>query len=73
MSTLISANLFELLRARAPSLETIALENPEGTSLSYGDLFARAGRCKYSFRGVQRQCGAENARSASRILFMTNL
>ena len=43
MSVSTSANLFELLRDRAPSLEKVALDNPERASLSYGELFARAG------------------------------
>jgi malonyl-CoA/methylmalonyl-CoA synthetase len=38
-----SANLFELLVARAPRLEKVALESADGPSLSYGELYARAG------------------------------
>ncbi len=40
----MSANLYEILRSRAKDLEKIALENPEGPSLTYGELFARSGR-----------------------------
>ncbi len=40
---MISANLFELLQARAPRLDKPALEIPDGRSLSYGELFAASG------------------------------
>src|ERR1700733_12207214 len=40
----VSANLFEILVARAPRHDKIALESPDGLSLSYGELYARAGR-----------------------------
>jgi malonyl-CoA/methylmalonyl-CoA synthetase len=39
-----SANLFELLVGRAPRLDKVALESADGPSLSYGELYARAGR-----------------------------
>ena len=41
---MISANLFELLQARAPRLDKPALESEGGRSLSYGELFAASGR-----------------------------
>jgi malonyl-CoA/methylmalonyl-CoA synthetase len=44
VSTPNSANLFELLVARAPRLDRIAIESPDGATLTYGELFARAGR-----------------------------
>jgi malonyl-CoA/methylmalonyl-CoA synthetase len=40
----VSANLFEILVARAPRLDKIAIESADGHSLSYGELYARAGR-----------------------------
>ena len=40
----MSANLFELLQARAPRLDKPALESEGGRSLSYGELFAASGR-----------------------------
>jgi malonyl-CoA/methylmalonyl-CoA synthetase len=39
----MSGNLYDLIRARAPAAEKIAIEAQDGLSLSYGDLFARAG------------------------------
>jgi malonyl-CoA/methylmalonyl-CoA synthetase len=39
-----SANLFDLIRERAPSLDKLAMEAPDGLSLTYGELFARSGR-----------------------------
>jgi malonyl-CoA/methylmalonyl-CoA synthetase len=44
MSQPVSANLFEILVARAPRLDKPALESAGGHSLSYGELYARAGR-----------------------------
>jgi malonyl-CoA/methylmalonyl-CoA synthetase len=44
LSEPISANLFELLQARAPRLDKTALKSPDGRSLSYGELFAASGR-----------------------------
>ena len=44
MSQPVSANLFELLVARAPRLDKVALDSADGPSLSYGELYARAGR-----------------------------
>jgi malonyl-CoA/methylmalonyl-CoA synthetase len=41
---LISANLFDLIRAAAPDLEKQAMESPDGLSLTYGELFTRSGR-----------------------------
>ena len=40
----MSANLFDLIRAATPSLDKLAMESRDGLSLSYGELFARAGR-----------------------------
>src|SRR5271170_6954393 len=40
----VSANLFEILVARAPRLDKIAIESADGHSLSYGALYQRAGR-----------------------------
>jgi malonyl-CoA/methylmalonyl-CoA synthetase len=39
----MSVNLYDLVRARAPALDKLALETADGPSLSYGALFARAG------------------------------
>ncbi len=40
----MSANLFELFLARAPRLDKLAFDAPDGMSLTYGELFERAGR-----------------------------
>jgi len=40
----MSANLFDLLHARAPRRDKLAIDAPDGPSLTYGELFARAGR-----------------------------
>ena len=40
----MSANLYDLIRARAPRPDRIALDPPGGVALSYGDLFERAGK-----------------------------
>src|SRR5260370_187419 len=40
----MSANLYDRIRAAAPSLDKAAMDAPDGLSLSYGELFARAGR-----------------------------
>ena len=40
----MSANLHDLLRQRATDIAKTALETPNGERLSYGDLFAQAGR-----------------------------
>ncbi len=40
----MSANLFELFLARAPRLDKLAFDAPDGMSLTYGALFERAGR-----------------------------
>jgi malonyl-CoA/methylmalonyl-CoA synthetase len=37
-----SANLFDLVAARAPNPEKLALETADATSLTYGELFARS-------------------------------
>jgi malonyl-CoA/methylmalonyl-CoA synthetase len=44
----MSANLFELMLARAPSLEKMAMESPDGASLTYGQLFERSGRAAHA-------------------------
>ena len=44
LSLSASANLYDVIVSRAPRLDKIALENPDGPSLTYGELFARAGR-----------------------------
>jgi malonyl-CoA/methylmalonyl-CoA synthetase len=44
LSQPVSANLFEILVARAPRLDKVALDSADGPSLSYGELYARAGR-----------------------------
>jgi malonyl-CoA/methylmalonyl-CoA synthetase len=40
----MSANLFDLFLARAPRLDKLAFDAPDGMSLTYGELFERAGR-----------------------------
>jgi malonyl-CoA/methylmalonyl-CoA synthetase len=40
----MSANLFDLMLARAPRPDKLAMDSPEGLSLTYGQLFERAGR-----------------------------
>ncbi|MGD0641966.1 MAG: AMP-binding protein, partial [Roseiarcus sp.] len=40
----MSANLFDLFLARAPRLDKLAFDAPDGASLTYGALFERAGR-----------------------------
>jgi malonyl-CoA/methylmalonyl-CoA synthetase len=40
----MSANLFDLLLERAPRGDKLAIDAPDGLSLSYAELFARAGR-----------------------------
>ena len=40
----MSANLFDLLLERAPRRDKLAIDAPDGLSLSYAELFARAGR-----------------------------
>jgi malonyl-CoA/methylmalonyl-CoA synthetase len=44
----VSANLFEILTARAPRLDKLALESPDGASLSYGELYARSSRAAWA-------------------------
>lgn len=39
-----SANLFDMLLARAPDPARLAIETPEGRRISYGELYAAAGR-----------------------------
>jgi malonyl-CoA/methylmalonyl-CoA synthetase len=40
----MSANLFDMILARAPRLDKLALDAADGASLTYGDLFDRASR-----------------------------
>jgi malonyl-CoA/methylmalonyl-CoA synthetase len=40
----MSANLFDLIHSLAPNLDKMALESPDGLSLTYGQLFERSGR-----------------------------
>ena len=40
----MSANLYEILRARAKNPAKTAIETPDGARISYEELFARAGR-----------------------------
>jgi malonyl-CoA/methylmalonyl-CoA synthetase len=40
----MSANLFDLLLERAPRRDKLAIAAPDGLSLTYAELFARAGR-----------------------------
>jgi malonyl-CoA/methylmalonyl-CoA synthetase len=39
----MSANLFDLIRAAAPDLDKLAMDAPDGMSLSYRQLFERSG------------------------------
>jgi len=40
----MSANLFDLLLERAPRRDKLAIDAPDGQSLTYAELYARAGR-----------------------------
>ena len=40
----MNANLHDILRARATDLDKAAMETPDGARISYGELYARAGR-----------------------------
>ena len=40
----MSANIFDTLRARVTDPGKTAIETPDGARISYGDLYARAGR-----------------------------
>jgi malonyl-CoA/methylmalonyl-CoA synthetase len=51
----MSANLYEAFLARAPRRDKCALEAADGLSLSYGELFARAGRAAQALI----DCGVE--------------
>ena len=51
----MSANLYEAFLARAPRRDKLALEAADGLSLSYGELFARAGRAAQALI----DCGVE--------------
>jgi malonyl-CoA/methylmalonyl-CoA synthetase len=52
---LTSDNLFDLIRAAAPDLDKMAMETPDGLSLTYGQLFERSGRAANALiaRGVE--------------------
>ena len=39
----MSANLFDLIRASAPDLDKMAMESPDGLSLTYRQMFERSG------------------------------
>ncbi|HLW93089.1 MAG TPA: AMP-binding protein, partial [Roseiarcus sp.] len=41
----MSANLYDIIRARAPRLDKMAMEAEPGLSLTYGEFFERVGRC----------------------------
>ena len=43
-----SANLFDLVAARAPNPEKLALETADATSLTYGELFARSAQAAHA-------------------------
>ena len=51
----MSANLYDLFLSRAPRRDKLALEAEGGLSLSYGELFARAGRAAQALI----DCGVE--------------
>lgn len=40
----MSANLYDIIRSRAPRLDKIAMDCADGPSISYGELFARVGQ-----------------------------
>jgi malonyl-CoA/methylmalonyl-CoA synthetase len=40
----MSSNIYDLIHARAPRLDKMAMESPDGFSLTYGELFDRAGQ-----------------------------
>ena len=61
----MSANLFDLFLARAPRLDKLALEAPDGHSLSYGELFARA-RPRRARAGRSRRRAGRPGRRADR-------
>ena len=51
----MSANLFDLFLARAPRPDKLAFDAPDGASLTYGELFARAERAARALA----DCGVE--------------
>ncbi|MGA2488247.1 MAG: AMP-binding protein, partial [Roseiarcus sp.] len=51
----MSANLFDLLLERAPRRDKLAIDAPDGLSLTYSELFARAGRAARALL----DCGVE--------------
>jgi malonyl-CoA/methylmalonyl-CoA synthetase len=49
---LTPSNLFDLIRASAPDLEKVAIEAPDGWSLTYGALFERSGAAANALVGL---------------------
>jgi malonyl-CoA/methylmalonyl-CoA synthetase len=47
-----SANLFDLVAARAPRAEKLALETADSTALTYGELFERSARAAHALVGL---------------------
>ena len=47
-----SANLFDLVAARAPQPDKLALETSDGTSLTYGELTARSAQAAHAFAAL---------------------
>jgi malonyl-CoA/methylmalonyl-CoA synthetase len=54
---LTSANLFDLIRARAPALEKLAMEAPDGQSLTYGALFERSAQAANALTALGVEAG----------------
>jgi malonyl-CoA/methylmalonyl-CoA synthetase len=53
----MSENIYDLLRARAPRLDKMALETADGFSLTYGELFDRSGRAANALLALGVQTG----------------
>ena len=47
-----SANLFDLMAARAPHPEKLALETADATALTYGELFARSAQAAHALAAL---------------------
>ena len=56
-----SANMFDLLAARAPRPEQLAMETPDSTSLTYGALFERSARTANALVALGVEPGARVA------------
>ena len=56
-----SANMFDLLAARAPRPEQLAMETPDSTSLTYGALFERSARAANALVALGVEPGARVA------------